>query len=233
MKNLNLKKTISPKVKAYIYILSFTFLILLSFYYFYPFIKEINLNPQSLESFKLWIESQGLLGAIVVFLLQILQVVVSIIPGGPIQIIFGLIYGAIPGFLISFVGMFIGSILVYSITKLFRHKVINVFVKEEQLNKYQFLNDSPKLESILFILFLIPGVPKDTLVYYAGITNIPFKKFILITVFARIPGMLSSTFIGSSLGIGNISLSLVVFGITILFGALGFMYNKKLVNGVK
>lgn len=235
MKKNNLIKKIPSRAKNIFYVglfILFLLGVIASTYYFYPILREFNLNPDSIVEFKLWVESHGLVGAFVVFLLQILQVVVSVIPGGPFQIILGVLFGAVPGFLLSFSGMLIGTIIVFLLTKLFRDKIVNVFIKEEQLNKYSFLTDSPKLEMILFVLFLFPGIPKDTLVYYAGFTKIPFRKFIFITVITRIPAMLSSTLIGSSIGIGEYGIPILIFTIIIVLGVFGFIYNKRLIKSM-
>lgn len=195
-------------------------------YKYYPVFKELSINPEKMMEFKAWVESYGFWGGLMLMFVQIVQVIVSIIPGGPVQILFGVIYGTWGGFFLSLSGMFIGSMIVFLLSRAFKHKFISLFINEKKLEEYKFLKDSPKLEAILSVLFLIPGAPKDTLVYYAGLTNISIKKFIFIVVFMRIPSMLFSTLIGSNLGVGNIKASMGMIGAISILGMLGIIYNK-------
>lgn len=192
----------------------------------YPFFKELSVDSQKMMEFKIWVESYGIWGGLILMLIQIAQVIVSIIPGGPIQILFGVIYGTWLGFFLSLSGMFIGSMIVFLLVRTFKYKFISLFMDERKLEEYKFLKDSPKLEAILSVLFLIPGAPKDTLVYYAGLTSISIRKFIFIVVFMRIPSMLFSTLIGSNLGIGNIRASIWIFVVVSVFATAGLVYNK-------
>ncbi|MGB5822474.1 MAG: VTT domain-containing protein [Proteocatella sp.] len=139
-------------------------------------------------------------------------------------------YGIWGGFLLSLSGMFIGSMIVFLLVRAFKYRFISLFMNEKKLEEYKFLKDSPKLEAILSVLFLIPGAPKDTLVYYAGLTNISIRKFIFIVVFMRIPSMLFSTLIGSNLGVGNIKTSIWILIAVSIVGIAGLIYNKIYIN---
>lgn len=198
----------------------------------YPLFRELSANPEKMMEFKVWVESYGVWGGLILMLVQIVQVIVSIIPGGPVQILFGVIYGTWGGFLLSLSGMFIGSMIVFLLVRAFKYRFISLFMNEKKLEEYSFLKDSPKLEAILSVLFLIPGAPKDTLVYYAGLTNISIKKFIFIVVFMRIPSMLFSTLIGSNLGVGNIKTSIYIMAGVAIVGILGMLYNKMYIKSM-
>lgn len=80
----------------------------------------------------------------------------------------------------------------------------------------------------MFILFFIPGTPKDILVYIGGLLPIRPLRFFLISTFARFPSIISSTIAGSSLVAGNWVAIVVTYGITFLLaGIIVFVLNKK------
>src|SRR5699024_8231913 len=84
-----------------------------------------------------------------------------------------------------------------------------------------------KIEFIMMILFLIPGTPKDLLVYIAGLLPIKPLRFILISTFARLPSVISSTFAGSNLVVGDWKMSIIIYAVTFLIvGAVIFLINK-------
>ena len=79
----------------------------------------------------------------------------------------------------------------------------------------------------MLILFVIPGTPKDLLVYIAGLLPVKPLRFILISTFARLPSVISSTFAGGSLVAGNWKFSLIIYGVTFLIvGIVIFIINK-------
>lgn len=202
-------------------------------YKFLPYFKDIHDNPDKLEEIKLLFEPYGQWGILILIIIQILQVVIAIIPGGPFQIVAGILYGTFWGFLASFIGMCIGSIIVYFMVILFKNQFISLFMDKRKLEEYKFLKDSPRLELILAILFLVPGSPKDTLIYYAAFIGMEFKKYILITVIMRLPAMLFSSLIGNNIGLGNIKITVILLGVLSIAGILGFFYNRTHIKNKK
>ena len=80
----------------------------------------------------------------------------------------------------------------------------------------------------MLILFLIPGTPKDLLVYIAGLLPLKPLRFILISTFARIPSMISSTMAGASIVEGNLKLGIILYTITFLIvGIVIFIAQKR------
>lgn len=221
------KKRIALLISAMLIFIIFSTFITVKFY---PLIIDIASSPEKMMEFKAWIESYGIWGSFILMTIQVLQVIVSVVPGGPVQILFGLIYGTWKGLLLSLIGMTLGSVTVFFLVRAFKYKFITMFMSKEKLDEYRFLKDSPKLEKILAILFLIPGVPKDTLVYYVGMTDLNIKKFILIVVLMRIPSMMLSTLIGNNIGMGNMAGSIFVLSALCLAGSAGMIYNKYFIK---
>ena len=107
-------------------------------------------------------------------------------------------------------------------------KVVYAFFSRDKIEKISFLQDSKKLNLLAFILFLIPGTPKDVMTYFIGITPMKLSTWLLITGTARIPSVVTSTFGGDALGLGNYSLAIWVFAITIAISLIGILVYKKI-----
>lgn len=182
----------------------------------------------------LWLESfidqLGFLGIFALLFVQILQVVVAIIPGEAVEVLAGLLYGTLLGFVICEIGMIIGTIMIYYFVKKVGHKKIDEFEKEGKFSKYKILNDAQSLEMMVFIMFFIPGTPKDLLTYFIPFTKIESKKFFTIVSIARAPSIISSTYAGSSMGEGDWIQMGLMFLVIIVTGLLGIKYNNKIVE---
>lgn len=161
--------------------------------------KQIIDLTSSPAKFRNWVLSFGSLGVVVFILFQVLQVVVSVIPGEAIQVSGGYIYGTLAGSFYSLAGIMLGSVIVFYISRILGYNLIKKLVPEKSLEKFYFVINSPKIETIIFLLFLIPGIPKDVLVYIAGLSPVKPINFFIITAIARFPGIFFSSYIGSNI----------------------------------
>lgn len=193
----------------------------------------ISLKDQAgRDAFEAYIHSKGAWGVVILLGVQILQVVVAIIPGEPIEVISGLLYGTWGGWLICTVGMLIGTVLIYYMVKLLGVSFIRRLVDESKFEKYKFLNDTKRLETLTFLLFFIPGTPKDLLTYFMPLTKIrPLTFFTIVTV-ARIPSIVSSTFAGASLSEGKWVQTIIIFVVIGAIGILGIRFNDFILERV-
>lgn len=165
--------------------------------------------------------------------IQFLQVLFAFIPGEFVEIAAGYIYGPFLGTVLCVIGVLPATCLIFGLTKLLGRKFAQITLDEKDLKKFNFLNDEKKLTTTFFLLYFFPGTPKDVITYFAGITKIKFLPFILISVFCRIPSILTSTLAGGALGENKFVLSLVIFGvtgITVLLGWVMFRYISKKKN---
>lgn len=175
----------------------------------------------------------ALWGVVVFLILQVLQVVVALIPGGIIQIIAGVAFGGVWGTVFSLVGVIIGTYIVFAIVRKLGAPIVEAFIDKKGIKQFGFLNDNKKLELAVFILFLIPGIPKDTLTYIAPLTKIKMPNFILLSTVARVPALVMSCVFGSSLGNGNIVTAIVMFSVIAVLGVFGILYRDKIISKVK
>lgn len=126
-------------------------------------------------------------GPIVFIVLQALQVVLAPIPGEATGILGGYLFGTLPGLIYSTIGLTIGSSLGFGLGRWLGLPFVRRFVKQETYHKFDFLTQA-KGELVVFLLFLIPGFPKDTLCYILGVSPLPFGTFLLVSTVGRIPG---------------------------------------------
>lgn len=183
------------------------------------------------ESFKEYILSFGALGYLVLLLLQILQVFIALIPGELLESAAGYAFGPIIGTAICYIGVAIGSAIIFFLTRKFGIKMVELFVSTDKINKLKFLQSERKRNSIIFILFFIPGTPKDLITYFVGLTDIKFTTFLIISLIARVPSVISSTFAGHLLGTGEFLNAVILYGTTGIISLIGIIiYNKILKN---
>lgn len=181
-------------------------------------------NPDDFRSF---INQNKFLGIFTFLLIQVFQVFFALIPGEPIEIFAGYGFGAFWGLLLCCVGIAIASAAIFGLTRYFGRKFTYILVAEDKLSKLKFMQNENRVDLLLFILYFIPGTPKDLITYFAGLTKINFWKFLIISCFARIPSILTSTLAGATLQDENYILSAIVFGITGIISTSGIIiYNK-------
>ena len=175
------------------------------------------------EKFQLWVDSHGIWGRLAFIGMVVLQVIVAIIPGEPLEIGAGYAFGVIEGTMLCLIGMFIGGVTVFCFVRRFGIKVVEVFFSREKIDSLRFLQNEKRVKLVAFLLFLLPGTPKDILSYVVGLTKLPLSTWILITTVARIPSVLTSTLAGAALGEGEHVSAAVAFGIMFLLSGAGFV----------
>lgn len=194
-----------------------------------PFILELSL---SLDKFRDYILSLGDLGAVVFIFFQILQIVIAPIPGEVIQIAGGYIYGLPLGMIYTTFGMLLGAFMAFFFTRFLGGSFIEKLIKNQKSQWITDIMDNNISSIILFIVFLIPGLPKDFLIYVAGLTPIKPLRFFGILLASRFPWLLASVSIGSNLHYGNYTLTIIISVIAVLLFALGLLYKDKLLSSL-
>lgn len=159
------------------------------------------------------------------------QTVIKLIPAEPLEIGSGVLYGTWGGMGLCLLGTELGSLVIILLTKLFGRRLVNLFIPIEKLDSLSFLKNEKTVFRTLFLIYLIPGTPKDILTYAAGITNIDMKKFLLITSIARIPSILSSTWCGDQITGKNFKLAIIIFVATAVLSIACSFFYKKLTSG--
>lgn len=180
------------------------------------------------QGFEAFIEGYGWWGRFVALGIQILQVFVAIIPGEFVEMGLGLSFGFIEGTIICLAGVGLASALVFTLVKIWGVKLVELFVEKEKIESLRFINSEKKLNTLVFVLFLIPGTPKDLLTYFVPLTKMKLSEFLFISMFARIPSVVSSTIGGDFFGNGKYLEGALLFVATGAISLLGILIYRKI-----
>ena len=107
-------------------------------------------------------------------------------------------------------------------------RFVTLFVSEEKIRSFKFLQNVRRLNAIAFLLFFIPGTPKDVLTYIVGLTPMRLPTWIFITTVARIPSVITSTVGGDALGTENYLFAVLVFAATAVISGLGVLVYRAI-----
>lgn len=168
--------------------------------YLFPIMKDLS-TLEGQITFKEKVENSGILGLLSLFGLQVAQIFLIIVPGEPIEILAGMCYGSLWGTIFIMLSACIISTTIFLLVRKFGRKFVYDFCdksKVEKIENSKVFQNPKKIEFIMLILFLIPGTPKDLLVYVAGLLPIKPLKFIIISTFARFPSVITSTLAGEN-----------------------------------
>ena len=197
--------------------------------YLFPVMKNLA-TPEGQLEFQQKINNSGVWGFLMLFALQFAQIFLFIIPGEPIEILAGMCYGGLWGTVFIMISCAIISTFIFWLVRKFGTKLIYEFCDKEKVEKFEnnkLFTDSKRIEFIVFILFLIPGTPKDLLTWVSGIFPIKLSRFIIITTIARIPSIITSTLAGSNIVTGNWKMAIIMYAsIVFIVLAIIYIYNK-------
>ncbi len=132
----------------------------------------------------------------IIILLQAVQVIVCILPGQPIQIAGSYMFGIAGALLASLVGAVIGVTVSFFLSRFLGRNAMHVLFGEDRINYYREKLNSAKGILLVFLIYLIPGIPKDLTSYAAGISEIRFPPFLVASTVGRTPAMMGSILFG-------------------------------------
>lgn len=194
------------------------------------FTKVLGPYLSSAEQLRSFLDSYGWKGRFILLGLQCLQVVIALIPGEVIELGAGYAYGAVEGLLICLAGVAASSAVIFLLVKKLGTPMVELFISREKIQQFKFINSESKLKRLVFLLFLIPGTPKDALTYFVGLTEMKLSTFLGLSLLARIPSVVSSTISGQLLGDKDFVTAGIVYAITgavSITGYLAYSYFMK------
>jgi uncharacterized membrane protein YdjX (TVP38/TMEM64 family) len=211
----------------------------LIFFFIYQFnsqiwVQFIKLHDlyQDHQEFKKTISSYGAYAPLAYILLQVLQIVIAPIPGGAVEFLGGVLFGVKAGFIYSMIGLTLGSWLAFSLARIFEKVAVEKFVSKQTRKKFDYLVEHQGA-ILSFILFLIPGFPKDALCYILGLTPMHLGIFLTISTIGRIPGTLMATLQGAKAFEHQYVLFLILLGLSALVILIFYIYHEEIHNWVK
>lgn len=209
------KKTKLLKIILTIIILT---LIVGAIIYLIPIMARLSTEEGRID-FRNKVQEWNFFGFLALFGLQIAQIFLFIIPGEPIEILAGMCYGGILGAIFIIGSACLISTGIFFTVRIFGKKFVYSFCDKERVEKIEnskIFQNPKKVEKIMLILFLIPGTPKDLLVYISGLLPIKPIRFIIISNIARIPSVISSTFAGANLVEGDWKMSIIIYLVIVI-----------------
>ena len=180
------------------------------------------------ERFRQWVNDNGLWSRFAYIGMMLLQIVIAVLPGEPFEIAAGYAFGAVEGTLLCVAASTLGSLTVFLLVRRFGVPLVEIFFTEDKLRSIRFLKTTPKRDFIFFIIFMIPGTPKDLLCYFAGLTDIKFTVWLLICSLGRLPAIVTSTVGGDALGTSNYWFAAIVFAVTLAVSLVGLLVYKHI-----
>ena len=182
----------------------------------------------SVENLRAWIAAWGGWAPAAFVVVQALQVIIFVIPGEVAQIAGGYLFGAWQGTLLSFAGILIGSTVAFFLARILGKPFVAAVVPSEQLERVEKLLLSRGSKIVFFLLFLIPGIPKDILCYVAGISPISFPFFTGASMLGRLPGIVGSSIIGRAAASSRWVLLGIVSGASLALFVTGVILRPRI-----
>ncbi len=170
------------------------------------------------------------LGAICLVLISAVQVIVALVPGEFVEIAAGYIFGSVWGSLLVLTGIVLGSCVTILLVRRFGRRFVYVFYPKEKLDNLPILRDPAKRNLFTFILFVIPGTPKDLFTYAIGLTDMSIPLYIALTTAARFPSVILSTLSGDAVGTRDYSTALIFLAVTAVVSGGGVLVYRLVVR---
>ena len=179
------------------------------------------------EQIRHLISSFGTSAPPVFMLIQVLQVIFAPVPGEATGFIGGYLFGALPGFIYSSIGLTVGSWINFLIGRFLGERYVRKLIPAP---KFQKIDGMIKRQGIifLFILFLFPGFPKDYLCLALGLSTLPIKLFVLMAGIGRMPGTLALSLQGAFLYEKDYVLLGIMIGACLILAFLCYAYRERI-----
>lgn len=206
-------------------LVAFVALMALACYFAWPYIHDL-FEPGGYQRVVDRVQTAGPAGALILLGIQFLQMVVAFIPGEVVQIAAGLIYGPWIGAFIILLGCVISSMFIFWLVRKFGAPFVQQMVSGRFIDRFERFESTGKLKTLVFVLFLVPGLPKDVFTYLVPLTNMDMRTFVVLSTIARIPGVVVSTYAANGFMEGRIVESVVIFLITAVVALGGLLLQR-------
>ena len=222
-----MKRTLTEQQKKTLSVLAIVIFVLLSAALAWFVGRPMVRFARQPEQFRAWVDGHGAWGPLAYAAMVFLQVLVAIIPGEPLEIAGGYAFGAVWGTVLCLLGAFLGSAAVFAVVRKWGVPLVEVFFPQDKLDKLTFLKTSPKRTALLWLVFTVPGTPKDLLCYFAGLTDLRWSSWLLIASVGRLPSIITSTVGGNALGLQNYQFAAITFAATTVIAGVGLVIYRQ------
>ncbi len=159
--------------------------------------------------------------------LQILQVIAAPVPGEVTGFVGGMFFGSARGIIYSSVGLAIGSWLAFVLARAAGRPLVERIVSAETIKRYDYVMEHRGM-FLAFLMFLIPGFPKDILCYILGLGHMGHRQFLMVSTTGRLFGTVLLTLEGDFLRDRHYAAFFTVLGISIVFILLVMVYRANI-----
>lgn len=195
----------------------------------WPRLREIA-EPDGMQRLIDQIKGSGPWGLLVLYGIQIIQVMLGFVPSEIIAIVSGMIYGPWLGTLIVIAGCATGTTIVFLIVRKLGAPFVRSMVPKRYMEKINRYEQSDNFYFLVFILFLIPGIPKDVVTYIVPLSSIRLGPFVGVATLGRLPEMFAVAYAASDIAAGQYMRAIVIFAITAVAAIIGLVIYKKTVD---
>jgi uncharacterized membrane protein YdjX (TVP38/TMEM64 family) len=187
---------------------------------------------QNSDKFSRFLEALGPYSPAVFVIFQALQVIAAPFPGELTGVAGGYVYGEKIGFLLSTLGLTLGSWVAFELASLLGRPFVERFVSAEVLHKFDFLTTNAGA-TICFLFFLLPGFPKDYLCYLLGLSRMRLMTFLMVSVIGRLPGTYLLTMQGASIRNQQYLAAAIFAVIAAAILLVGYLYRGRIYDWIK
>ncbi len=221
------KENKSRRIKAALKLAALLAIIVAVPLYLYFFNHDLITYFSNIKRLEQWLLNYKAAGMLIYIGAQVLQIIICIIPGQALQFAAGYIWGFLIGLVLSICGAIMGTIFVYYIARLLGHDALHLLFGQKKITDAIDKLNSKNGLILTFLVFLLPGVPKDLFTYAAGLSNLKLRPFLIISIIARTPGMIGSLIIGNQVTGGGYTSAIVIAFIAVVLFVLGLIFHKK------
>lgn len=169
----------------------------------------------------------GIRSVLIYLAAEILQIVVSVLPGEIFQFAAGSVFGFFPGLILTLAGCAAGETVAYYLARFLGEDGLELILGKERMEKYVSRFNSEKAYILTFLVYLIPGIPKDLVCYAAGISRMKFRAFLLLSLVGRIPALCGCLLFGDMMMKGNYRGMIVIGAVCGVILLLCFIFRKR------
>lgn len=194
--------------------------------------EEMENVFSSSEKLQRLLISLGPYSSAVFVLLQVVQVVAAPFPGELTGVVGGYLYGQVFGFLLSTVGLTLGSWVAFELASILGRPFVEKYVSKETLVKFDFVTTNTGT-FICFLLFVVPGFPKDYLCYLLGLSRMRLGTFLVVSTIGRLPGTYLLTLQGAKLSSQHYATAFIFTALSAVLLVITYLYRAQLFHWVK
>ena len=186
--------------------------------------QEIFINA---DLFKSYLLGLGPIAPLAFIAIQAAQVIFAPFPGEITGAIGGYVFGGLLGSIYATVGLAIGSAAAFVIAQVLGRPLVTKLVGKTRMKKMEVLLQANGLYA-MFIVFLLPGFPKDVASYVVGVSPMPFRAFFLVTQLARLPGTILLCYTGGALASRDWLIIVILAAFSVIMSGLGYRYRQQI-----